>query len=78
MKQLVNTIALRENNEKIMDYLSGHTLSAVCHASLRRLQQVNIEVSTVAHGDRDAEHAAVFAGAWEKLPGSAGRQLPHL
>lgn len=55
-----------------------HTFSAVSHASLCGLQQVNVEVSTVSHGDRDAEQAAVFAAAREELPGSAGRQLPDL
>lgn len=32
----------------------------------------------MADGDRDAEHAAVFAADGEELPGSAGRQLPDL
>lgn len=59
-------------------FCSRPTLSAVSHASLRGLQQVHVEVSTVAHGDRDAEHAAFFAEAREELPGGAGRQLPHL
>lgn len=53
-------------------------MSTVSHASLCGLEQVNVEVSTVTDGDRDAEQAAVFAAAWEELPGSAGRQLPDL
>jgi hypothetical protein len=54
------------------------TLCAVAHATLGGLEQVDVEVSTVAHGDRDAEQAAVLTAAEEELPGGTGRQLCHL
>lgn len=54
------------------------TLCTVTHATLCGLEQVNIEVSTVSDSDWDAKHAALFAAAREKLPCSAGCQLPDL
>lgn len=56
----------------------GFTFSAVAHAALGGLQVVEQEVPAVAHGDGDAEKAAVLGAAVEELPGGAGRQLPHL
>ena len=53
-------------------------MGTVAHASLSGLEQVDIEIPTVANSDRDAEQTAVFAAAWKELPGSAGSKLPDL
>ncbi|KAF3857279.1 hypothetical protein F7725_009138 [Dissostichus mawsoni] len=54
------------------------TFGAVSHAPLRGLQAVHHELPTVAHGDGDAEEAAVLGAALEELPGGAGGELPEL
>lgn len=54
------------------------TFCTVSHASLRWLQVVNHEPSTVLHLDRDTEKAAVFGTSVEELPGGTGGELADL
>jgi len=55
--------------------VSLYTLSAVGHAALCGLKQVDVEGPAVAHGDGDAEQAAVRGPAGQGWPGGTGRQL---
>lgn len=54
------------------------TFSTVSHAPLRGLQIVDQKLAAVSHSDGNAEEAAVFGAAVEKLPGGTCGELADL